>query len=215
VLASPAVRLVPVLVAAALGVAACGGGGEPDAVSPGSPSGSASASPAPSAVSSSGSAAPSAGAPTADTRRPAAAAGGACRLLTFATVERTLGTDFDVAAASGKAGATQTCVLQEVGATAPDVVLTVTPADGVTAETYRESYVPSGGAALGGVGEAGYRKIVTKGTAGGPRVEIGWLSGSGRVLTLAYTMARQDDPNHTGQVVERLVALGKQVDRTR
>ncbi|HEY0485644.1 MAG TPA: hypothetical protein VGD72_05295 [Mycobacteriales bacterium] len=126
---------------------------------------------------------------------------------------RAVGTAFDVAAGSGRTGESQTCVLQAVGSTAPDLVLTVTPAPGVTAATYRESYVPAGGTALSGIGEAAYRRIVGTGTAGGPRVEIGWLSRSGRVLTLAYTMGRQEEPHHTTQVAERLVLLGTQVDR--
>jgi hypothetical protein len=218
--------VLPVLLAATFAVAACGGGESTAAPSATDSAGSAVSSPGSAASSPGSSAAPGAGSAASSgspagsgssanqRRRPAAAAGGACRLLTFEAVERTLGTAFDVAAASGPAGATQTCVLQKIGATAPDLLLSVTPARGVTAKTYRESYVPSGGAALSAPGEAAYRRVVRGGTSGGPRVEVGWLSRSGRVLTLAYTLARQDDATHTAQLVEQLVALGERVDRT-
>jgi hypothetical protein len=44
-------------------------------------------------------------------------------------------------------------------------------------------------------------------------VEIGWLSAGGQVLTLAHTLGADEDPNLTGQVVERLAVLAGDVGR--
>ena len=221
-----AVRMLVVVlvVLAALATVGCAGrrapGTSPATAGPasaGAPaSASASASPSSSrAVSPSAAASPAGAATPGATRPPAAAAGGVCRLLTFETVGRTVGTVFDVAASSGAPGTSQTCVLQKVGSSAPDLVLTVTPAPGLTAAVFGESYVPAGGTALTGLGLEGYRLVTRTGTAGGPRVEVGWLSASGRVLGLAYTLATDEDPSLTGQVVERLVVLGRGVDAAR
>ncbi|MDQ1677605.1 MAG: hypothetical protein QOC93_2749 [Actinomycetota bacterium] len=146
-------------------------------------------------------------------RSPASAAGGACRRLTFERVRRVLGVDFQVAAAGGTAATSQTCVLQQVADPDSDLVLTVTPAAGVTAAAFAGSYVPSGGVPLDGVGKAAYRVVVRAPGSAGPRVEIGWLSRSGRILTLAHTLAAGEDGHHTTQVVERLAALATEVGR--
>jgi hypothetical protein len=89
----------------------------------------------------------------------------------------------------------------------------MTPVAAMTARTFRESYVPGGATALDGIGQAAYRAVTRSG--GVPRVEIGWLSGSRSVLTLAYTFAADENPNLTGQVTERLIVLGKGVDARR
>src|SRR5437867_1634067 len=57
---------------------------------------------------------------------PAAAAGGACRAITFDAVARYTGIRFEVAGASGSAGRTQACVLQQLGAGPPDLAFSVT-----------------------------------------------------------------------------------------
>jgi hypothetical protein len=144
--------------------------------------------------------------------RPAAAAGGACHRLTFARVREVLGIDFQVAAAGGTAATSQTCVLQQVAEPESDLLLTVTPAPGLDAAGFRDNYVPSGGAALDGLGKAAYRVTVRAPGSSAPRVEIGWLSAEGRVLTLAHTLGADEDPNLTGQVVERLARLAGDVD---
>jgi hypothetical protein len=146
-------------------------------------------------------------------QRPASAAGGACRRLTFARVREVLGVEFQVAASGGAAATSQTCVLQQVAEPDSDLLLTVTPAPGVTARAFRDSYVPSGGVTLDGVGRAAYRVVVRAPGSPAPRVEIGWLSATGRVLTLARTLGVDEDPNFTGQVVDRLATLAADVDR--
>jgi hypothetical protein len=146
-------------------------------------------------------------------RRPASAAGGACRRLTFERVRRVLGVDFQVAASGGTATTSQTCVLQQVAEPESDLLLTVTPAPGVTATTFGEHYVPSGGTALRGVGKAAYRVVVRAPGSATPRVEIGWLGAAGQILTLARTLGADENPNLTRRVVERLALLAAQVDR--
>jgi hypothetical protein len=128
-------------------------------------------------------------------------------------VRQVLGIDFQVAAAGGTAATSQTCVLQQVADPDCDLLLTVTAAPEVGAAAFLDSYVPSGGAALDGVGKAAYRVVVRAPGSAGPRVEIGWLSGTGRVLTLAHTLGAAEDPHLTGQVVARLARLAADVDR--
>ena len=154
----------------------------------------------------------SAGAAPTVSERPASDAGGACRHLTFARVRQVLGIEFQVAAAGGTVTTSQTCVLQEVAEPDSDLLLTITPAVGVDATAFRDSYVPSGGGTLDGVGKAAYSVVVRAPGSSAPRVEIGWLSGSGRVLTLAHTLAAGEDPNLTRQVVARLARLAGDVD---
>jgi hypothetical protein len=134
--------------------------------------------------------------------------------LTFEGVRRALGTEFGVAAASGTAASSQTCVLQRVGASAPDLTLTVTPARGVTPATFRESYVPARGTARTGVGRAAYSAVIRSASAQ-PRVELGWLSASGRVYTLVYTVGPDEALNVTDRMVGRLANLARSVDATR
>jgi hypothetical protein len=188
----------------AVGASGCSGDGTP------ATRGSASAVPSAPAESTSPAPAP---VPTPTVvRQPAAAAGGVCRLLTYGGVRQDLGVDFDVAAASGTAGASQTCVLQRIGAAVPDLTLSVTPARGVTPETFRESYVPARGVPRTGVGRTAYSAVIRSASTAG-RVELGWLSTSGRVLTLVYTVDAAAAVSD--RTVGQLANLARRVDAAR
>jgi hypothetical protein len=148
-------------------------------------------------------------------RVPAAAAGGACRLLDFAVVEQVIGVAFEVAAA-GQQEATYTCVLQRVGASVPDLMLTVTPSS-ATVPIFRTVLTPKGAAALTGLGKVGYRaRVPAVVKAGrGPGVEIGWLSGNQRILVLRVTLAAGVAVPAAEALAPKLLALAKRLDQTR
>jgi hypothetical protein len=113
---------------------------------------------------------------------PAADAGGACLLLDYDAIARTLGVRFDVAA-SARQSRTYTCVARSSEADLPDLVLTVSPTT-ADAAVFREAMAPDGAAAVKGLGRAGYRGAVEATRGQGPAAEVGWLSGDKRLLTL-------------------------------
>jgi hypothetical protein len=133
------------------------------------------------------------------TQWPASVAGGACQLLDYDGIEKALGVRFDVAAAS-RQGDTYTCVVQHSEASRPDLMLSVTRTTADPA-IFRGTMVPKGAKSLTGLGKAAYGAKVA-----GPGVEVGWLSGDSRLITLRYT----------GKpiAVEALVALAKKVDKS-
>ncbi|HWG99507.1 MAG TPA: hypothetical protein VNV66_09330 [Pilimelia sp.] len=140
----------------------------------------------------------------------AAAAGGACALLDFAAVRRTLGVTFDVAAATG-AGRTRSCVLRATAARHPDLLLTEsrTTAD---AAAFGEEVRPSGARRVTGLGRAAYRATVAPTRGRGPAVEIGWLTADGRLLTLRHTLAAGAPAAAAAALGGRLHALATEVD---
>jgi hypothetical protein len=137
------------------------------------------------------------------TQWPASVAGGACQLLDYDAIADALGVRFDVAAAS-RQGQTYTCVVQNSKASRPDLMLAVTetPADPAI---FRSTMVPKGAQAQTGLGKAAYRARVA-----GDGVEVGWLSGDKRLITLRYTAA----PGGKAVAIEALVALAKEVDKS-
>lgn len=137
------------------------------------------------------------------TQWPASVAGGACQLLDYDGIADALGVRFDVAAAS-RQGSTNTCVVQRGEADRPDLVLAVTKTT-ADAAIFRSTMVPKGAQAVTGLGKAAYRARV-----GGPGVEVGWLSGDGRLITLRFTAA----PGKQPVAVDALVALAKKVDKS-
>jgi hypothetical protein len=143
------------------------------------------------------------------TRLPAEYAGGACQLLTYATVEGILGLHFDVAAADQEGGS-YSCVLQGEAATYPDLRLVVTPSSADVA-TFRAVVRPHGAVSVGGLGKAGYRSGGT-GESGGPVVEVGWLSGNARLLMLRVTMPRGSTAAQATAMAARVVTLAKKID---
>jgi hypothetical protein len=146
------------------------------------------------------------------TRWPAATAGGACQLLDFDAVEATVGTSFDVAAAS-QAGATYTCVLERTGAHLPDLSLSVasTQAD---VGIFKKTVVPKGAAAVPDLGRYGYSAPVPAGAGAGPGVEVGWLSGNQRLITLRLRTGADTAEADAAGLTPKLVTLAKQIDMT-
>lgn len=196
----PSVALTAVLTLAV--VAGCGPGDEPSG---------AAASPAASST--------EVAAPTLPARQevsprrlpPADAAGGVCRRLSFDTVARLTGIRFDIAGASGSPGQTQTCALQPLRGTVPELVFSSIPvADDLTPADYAAGYVPDAATQLDGIGQAGYSRIRTDVSGAGPRVEISWL-GTGRVYLLSVTTPRSTSRDAAALLVPKLTALGRQI----
>ena len=141
---------------------------------------------------------------------PASAAGGACRLLDYAVIEKTMGVRFDVAASRHQAK-TETCVVQAEARSLPDLSLavTVTTAD---VEIFREEVAPAGSSAVKGLGAAAYKTTLAPTKSAGAILEVGWLSKSKRLMTLRYTTAVGGDKKSATALTPKLVALAKLVD---
>jgi hypothetical protein len=146
------------------------------------------------------------------TQWPASAAGDACQLLDYDVIEQMIGVRFDVAAAS-RQGGTHTCVVQESKADHPDLALTVstTTAD---AATFTSAIVPKTAKVIKGLGVSAYQVTVAPGQGQGPGVEVGWISGDSRLITLRYTFPPVADPGAVSAMPAKLVALAKKVDLT-
>lgn len=119
--------------------------------------------------------------------QPAEYAGGACQLLDFDVVRTSTGLEFDVSAAS-QSGSSYTCVLQGEDNSYPDLRFMLTAANFTTTQ-FRTDIQPHGASTLSGLGTAAYTAVLT-GDSGGPAVEVGWLSGNGRVTVLRVTLPR-------------------------
>jgi hypothetical protein len=144
---------------------------------------------------------------------PAAEAGGACQLLDYDGIARTLGVRFDVAAA-GRQAKTDTCLVRSSRADLPDLVLTVSPttADGAV---FRAEMAPDGAKAVKTLGTVAYRATVKAERGHGPVAEVGWLSGDRRLLTLRYTMPPGVPAASAESAGSGLVALARTVDFVR
>jgi hypothetical protein len=144
---------------------------------------------------------------------PASVAGGACRLLDYAAIEKAVGVRFDVAAARHQ-GKTETCVVQAEAQSLPDLSLavTVTTAD---VQIFRDEVVPADSSAVKGLGAAAYKVTLAPTKSAGAVVEVGWLSKSKRLMTLRYTTAAGGDKKSATALTPKLVALAKQVDLTK
>lgn len=147
------------------------------------------------------------------TRRPAAAAGGACQLLDYAVVEQLTGVPFDVAAGSQQ-DATYTCVLQRTGVTTPDLSLAVTPSS-ATPTVFRSAVAPKGAPILNGLGKIAYQVTVPPAAQAGrgPGIEVGWLSGNDRIMVLRYTFAPDATPVMVQDLSPKVVELARTVDQ--
>jgi hypothetical protein len=145
-------------------------------------------------------------------RAPAAAAGGACYMVEYDVVEQTVGTSFDLAASSA-AGDTVTCALQTRGGSFPDVTLAVTSVKVDTA-VFRSTVVPKGSTSVAGLGKAGYSVVRPAGEGAGPGVEVGWLTGDGRLLVLRYRCAPEAPAAEAAALVPKVTALAKKVDES-
>ncbi len=148
--------------------------------------------------------------PPVASREPAESAGGACQLFDYDVVKAQLGIDFDIAA-SGNVKATYTCVLQQTDGDVPDLSLAVTATEADT-DTFTKTVKPKGSASVSGLGKVAYSSSVAAGGGAGPGLEVGWLSGNQRLITLRY---RSTDGTPSGAVnglLSKLVALAKQID---
>jgi hypothetical protein len=161
---------------------------------------------------------------------PAASAGGLCKRLSYDRVAAALGVRFDVAAASGAAGSEQVCVLQRVGATAPDLTwsrLPVpaaeepeeaespgagTPTPMTPVEVFRADYQPASAKNVGQLGKAAYSRVVAAGAGAGPQIEVGWL-GAEVVYVLTFTTSQGTSPAQAAQQIPRVVGLASQLAR--
>lgn len=141
---------------------------------------------------------------------PAAVAGGACRLLDYAVIERITGTRFDVSAAR-RHRHTQTCVVRSKSAARPDLALSVT-ATSADASVFKAEVVPNGAKTVKGLGTAGYRVTVPAGKDHGAGVEVGWLTDDGRLIDLRYTLARGADKKAAEALAPQIVELARALD---
>jgi len=141
-------------------------------------------------------------------RLPASAAGGACQLLDYPVIAQVIGTQFDVSAAS-RHGRTDTCVLRAEAAARPELALSVTPTT-ADADIFADEVVPSGGKSVKGLGKAAYRSTVAGNS--GIVVEIGWLTGDKRLVSLRYTFPAGQDRAAADAATTKLVALAKKID---
>jgi hypothetical protein len=155
----------------------------------------------------------SAGSVAAPTGAPARPAGGACYLLDFADIDQTLGVRFDVAAAS-RSKDTYTCVVRPALTDQPDLSLSVT-ATTADASVFKDTVAPDGASAVAGLGKVGYRAALKAGAGKGPAVEVGWLSGDGRLLTLRFTLAVGQAATAAQAAAPKVVALAKKIDISR
>lgn len=141
---------------------------------------------------------------------PASAAGGACRLLDYPMIEEATGMRFDVSAATTQRK-TYTCVVQTQEASRPDLALSVT-ATSADASIFADEVVPDGAKQVKGLGKAAYRRTLASGKGHGAGVEVGWLSGDGRLMYLRYTFASGQDKAAAEEFAPKLVTLAKKID---
>lgn len=139
-----------------------------------------------------------------------ATAEGACHLLDVALVAEVIGIRFDIAAAS-RQGATYTCLLRPLANPHPELALSIT-ATTIDATILREEVAPRGARAVKGLGKAGYQATVAGSGAQRPAVEVGWLSGDQRLISLRYTVADGEDP---AELAPRLLTLARRIDAYR
>lgn len=141
---------------------------------------------------------------------PAAAAGGACQLLDFPVIEEATGVRFDVSAAGAHRGS-HTCVVRSETAERPELTLSVTKTT-ADVSTFKEEMVPGGGKALSGLGKTAYRATMAPGKDHGAGVEVGWLTGDGRLINLQYVLPAGEDRAAADAFADKIVTLAKTID---
>ncbi|MFB6394638.1 hypothetical protein [Polymorphospora lycopeni] len=143
------------------------------------------------------------------TALPASVAGGACVLLDYAVIEETTGTRFTVAAAM-EHQKTRTCVVQDEGASRPDLVLSLT-ATGADQGVFTSEMVPKGATTVKELGKGAYRSTTAPAGDDGAAAEVGWLTGEGRLVTLRYTFPVGPERSAADELAPKLVELARQV----
>ena len=143
---------------------------------------------------------------------PAFEAGGACQLIDYAAVQQTLGVGFAVAAAAQQ-GETFTCVIQQRGASLPDLTLSVT-ATTADEKVFQSVLVPAGAAAVTGLGKAAYGRPIAAAAAIGAGYEVGWLAGNRRLLVLRVRLETAATVDQAAAMGPKLVELAKSINFT-
>lgn len=143
---------------------------------------------------------------------PASAAGGACQLLDYPVIEEATGVRFDVAA-SGTHSGSHTCVIRSEAAERPELALAVSKTKTrVDAAVFKEEVAPGGGKNVSGLGKAAYRATLAPGKDHGAGVEVGWLTGDGRLISLRYVLPSGEDRAAADEFAAKVVALAKRID---
>jgi len=152
---------------------------------------------------------------------PASTAGGLCRKLNYDRVASAIGVRFEVAAASGEAGAEQVCVLQRIGFSAPDLTLSRMPVEPpadiegaagaeTDVEAFRADYQPESAKTVTGLGKAAYSRVVAGESGDGAQIEVGWL-GKQTVYVLTLTTTPATNVTAAAKEVPRVVGLARQL----
>ena len=147
------------------------------------------------------------------TEWPASVSGGACQLLDYAAIEAALKVRFDVAAASQQ-GKTKTCVLRHQQASHPELTLAVS-ATTADASVFKSTVMPSKAESVSGLGKAAYQARIAAGKADGPGVEVGWLSGNKRLLSLRLIFPPEADAAEADAVATPLVQFAKTIEKAK
>lgn len=146
------------------------------------------------------------------TKWPAGIAGGACQLLDYDVVTRIVGPTFDVSAAADQ-GDTNTCVLQQEGSSFPDLTLAVSPTS-ADVTVFKSTVQPKNATAVAALGRTAYSRTVPASGGAGPGVEVGWLSGNGRLILLRYRCTPGTSAEDVAALLSKIVELGKDIDRS-
>ncbi|GAA3457300.1 hypothetical protein [Dactylosporangium matsuzakiense] len=141
---------------------------------------------------------------------PAAAAGGACQLLDFATVNAKLGLQLAVAAGASMDNSF-TCVLEPPSGGYPDLVLAITTTT-IAADVFTTTIQPSGAQAVPGLGAVAYQLQTPPADKSGPGVQIGWLAGNKRIITLSLHLPAGTADDKAAASGPKMVELAKLID---
>jgi hypothetical protein len=139
----------------------------------------------------------------------AAAAGGACNLLDYATIAEVLGTTFDTAGSASK-DHTFTCAVTRAGQSYPDLAFSIA-AVGADPAVYKQALVPKGSKTVGGLGKVAYQTTAAASGDHGPRLEVGWLTGQ-KAMVLRYTFPKGATAEDVAAVAPKLITLAKKID---
>jgi hypothetical protein len=153
----------------------------------------------------------------ADSASRAATAGRACQLIEYDVVATAIGTRFDTAGGA-QSGETYTCVLGVNGKAYPDLTVAMSPTT-ISELIFVATVTPNGATPVAELGLTAYQVTLppvtaSDGTASGPRLELGWLSVSKRLMVLRYTFAVTATPAEIEAFAPRLVTLARRVEQT-
>jgi hypothetical protein len=153
----------------------------------------------------------------ADSAGRAATAGRACQVIEYDVVATAIGTRFDTAGGA-QSGETYTCVLGVTGKAYPDLTVAMTPT-AISELIFVATVKPSGATPVAELGVTAYQVTLppvtaSDGTPSGPRLELGWLSASKRLMFLRYTFAAAATLAEVEAFAPRLITLARRVEQT-